>query len=577
MEVDIDESKSDSVPNYDSATMSEAQQNQPQPQNTTPPGELTSDNEKENNPEQRSITGIRWLLVCVSIFSANLLFGLDNTIAADIQGAVSETYNNTGQLGWLGVGFALGSAAGILPLGKAYGIFDNKWVFISCLTNFAAASALCGAAPNMNAMIVGRVWAGFGGAGMYLGTLNLLTALVLPKEQPLYVAMIGFVYGGGAILGPVVGGLLADSPATWRWGFYLNLVIFAVMAPIYLFLIPSTPRRPDTKFIDKLKLIDWLGILLNSGMYCCFTVAFLFGGVLWKWSDGPTIALIVLFGVFLIAFATTQKFCLLTDKVNRLFPCSFLRDPQLVLMYILMACSGGASIFVCVYYIPLYYLFARGDSGTGAAISLLPYICFYVACVLSCGAFMGRVGYHRVWFLISGLLLTAGAAAMYTVDRNTPNANIVGYTILLGTGMTTSQAAYAIGNLLVEPARAADVIQYINISQGSSQLIGLAIASAVFQGEAFSGIRELLSSDNYSDADIQAAIAGARSEVLMNASPEVRDAAMDVIIHAIDTVWILVIVAGALHTVCSLFLTGDRFVKAKGRDEGEAAPAMMIF
>lgn len=173
--------------------------------------------EKNSNTQQRSVRGFRWLLVCLSIFSANLLFGLDNTIAADIQGAVSETYSNTGQLGWLGVGFALGSAAGILPLGKAYGIFDNKWVFISCLVNFAAASALCGAAPNMEAMIVGRVWAGFGGAGMYLGTLNISTALTLPKEQPLYVALIGFVYGAGAILGPIVGGLLADSAATWRW------------------------------------------------------------------------------------------------------------------------------------------------------------------------------------------------------------------------------------------------------------------------------------------------------------------------------------------------------------------------
>ncbi|KAI0138719.1 MFS general substrate transporter [Hypoxylon sp. NC0597] len=542
----------------------------------TPPNEPTS--EKNDNTQQRSVRGFRWLLVCISIFSANLLFGLDNTIAADIQGAVSETYSNTGQLGWLGVGFALGSAAGILPLGKAYGIFDNKWVFISCLVNFAAASALCGAAPNMEAMIVGRVWAGFGGAGMYLGTLNISTALTLPKEQPLYVALIGFVYGGGAILGPIVGGLLADSAATWRWAFYLNLIIFAVMSPIYLFLVPSISRRPEMPFREKLKLIDWLGILLNSGMYCCFTVAFLFGGVLWEWSDGRTIALIVLFGAFLIAFAVTQKLCILTDKANRLFPCSFLRNRQLVLLYVLMACSGGASLFVAVYYIPLYYLFARGDSGTEAAVRLLPFICFYVATVLLCGAFMGRVGYHMVWFFVSGLILTAGAAAMSTVNLNTSDSNIIGYTILLGIGMTTSQAAYAVGHLLVEPARAADLIQYINISQGSSQLIGLAVASAVFQSEAFRGIRQILSPDLYSDADIQSAIAGTHSEVLTNAPPEIRDAVIVVIVRAIDKVWILAIAAGALHTVCAVFLTRERFVQPKGREAGEAAsPVVMMF
>ena len=118
---------------------------------------------------QREVTGFRWFLVCVAIFSANVLYGLDTTIAADIQASVSETFDNVTQLGWLGVGFTLGSTVAILPLGKAYGIFDTKLMFIGCLTMFTAGSALCGAALSMNAIIVGRVWAGAGGAGMYLG------------------------------------------------------------------------------------------------------------------------------------------------------------------------------------------------------------------------------------------------------------------------------------------------------------------------------------------------------------------------------------------------------------------------
>ncbi|KAH9890329.1 major facilitator superfamily domain-containing protein [Xylariomycetidae sp. FL2044] len=526
---------------------------------------------------QRSVRGVRWVLVCLAIFSANLLFGLDNTIAADIQGAVSSTYANTSQLGWLGVGFALGSASGILPLGKAYGLFDNKRVFIACLVNFAAASALCGAAPTMNAMIVGRVWAGFGGAGMYLGTLNLSTSLALPAEQPLYVGITGFVYGSGCILGPVVGGLLSDSPATWRWAFYINLVIFGVMAPIYVFLIPSIPRRPETPFPDKVKMIDWLGIVLSWAMFGTFTVAFLFGGVLWAWDDGSTVALIMVFGLATIAFVVTQKLCVLADARNRLFPCHFLRNPQLVLLYVIMSCIGGASLFVATYYIPLFALFAHGESGTEAAVRLLPYIALYVVGVLFCGATMGRVGYHMVWFLVSGLLLTAGAAAMYTVDIHTSNARLAGYAVLLGAGMTTSQAAYAVGNLLVEPDQAADLIQFINISQGSSQLIGLAIASAVFQAQSFGGIRRLLSPDEYSDADIQAAIAGARSEVLTSAPPAIKDAAIDIIVGAISRVWIMIIFAGALHTVCSLFLTRERFITPKGRESETTGPVVAIF
>jgi MFS family permease len=48
-------------------------------------------------------------------------------------------------------------------------------------------------------------------------TLNLVTIMSSPQEQPFYIGMTGFVYGSGCILGPIVGGALADSSATWRW------------------------------------------------------------------------------------------------------------------------------------------------------------------------------------------------------------------------------------------------------------------------------------------------------------------------------------------------------------------------
>lgn len=40
--------------------------------------------------------------------------------------------------------------------GKAYGIFDVKWLYVTHVFLFEVGSALCGAAPTMNALIVGR-------------------------------------------------------------------------------------------------------------------------------------------------------------------------------------------------------------------------------------------------------------------------------------------------------------------------------------------------------------------------------------------------------------------------------------
>ncbi len=51
-------------------------------------------------------------------------------------------------------------------------------------------SALCGAAPSINAFIVGRVIAGVGGNGMYLGAQTLLSVSTSDTERPMYLGVL---------------------------------------------------------------------------------------------------------------------------------------------------------------------------------------------------------------------------------------------------------------------------------------------------------------------------------------------------------------------------------------------------
>ncbi|KAF7563283.1 hypothetical protein G7046_g841 [Stylonectria norvegica] len=514
------------------------------PVGLTIPAEASSDesNETGSPPKsKRSIAGFRWFLVCIAIFSANFLYGLDTTIAADLQGAVSESFDNVSQLGWLGIGFCLGSTVSILPLGKAYGIFDTKWLFIGCLVMFAAGSALCGAAPSMSALIVGRVWAGTGGAGMYLGTLNLVSNITTPREASLYIAFQGFI-----VL------QLGDGLST-------SISLFLLQQLRYISsLSPLCRNSPTRRFLEKMRKLDWLGIVLTCGLYVCIVLAFTFGGPIWAWSDGRFIALVVLFVVFTAALAVTQQFAVLTTKTDRLFPCDFMGNPQLILLYICMAC-GGASLFVATYYIPLYFLFVHGDTGTQAAVRLLPFVCFYVTSILFCGWALPRTGYHMAWYLVSGMFLTAGGAAMYTIKADSPASYTYGFSVLLGLGLTYTQAGYSVTSSIVSPDRMSDAIQFMNVAQGQSQMLGLVIASAIFQSKAFEGMKAVLQGQNFSTEEIRAAIAGSQSKVFETISPELRARCTDVIVKTISDIWIMVITAGALLIVCSLFLTKKRF------------------
>jgi MFS family permease len=102
-------------------------------------------------------------------FGNNYASGLDTTIAADVQGPVLLSLGEIEKLPWIGIGFPMGSVSIILLVGVAYGLFNIKILYIASIVLFEVGSAVCGAAPNMNAMICGRIIAGMGGAGIYLG------------------------------------------------------------------------------------------------------------------------------------------------------------------------------------------------------------------------------------------------------------------------------------------------------------------------------------------------------------------------------------------------------------------------
>lgn len=148
---------------------------------------------------------------------------------------------------------------------------------------------------------------------------------------------------------------------------------------------------------------------------------------------------------------------------------------------------------------------------------------------------------------------TCGGATIYTVHSGTALANIYGYGVLLGLGMPTTQAGYAVGPLLVMADRVPEVIQFLNISQGSSQPVGLTIASALFQSMIYSALKGVLDVTGYSNEEIQAAIA--RATVLETA---LRHSGRGASMSFIENAWILVIAAGALFTLCSCFLTRRR-------------------
>ncbi|KAK3313200.1 major facilitator superfamily domain-containing protein [Apodospora peruviana] len=512
----------------------------------------------------RSIHGIKWALVCISLYISAFLYGLDTTIAADVQGPVIERFGQPDKLSWIGTGFPLGSVAVILLLGNMYGNFNMKWLFVGSILLFEVGSTICGAAPTMDALIVGRVLAGAGGSGMYLGVLNYLSLLTSEKERGLYITATGLFWGVGAVLGPVIGGAFASSSATWRWAFYINLVIGAAAAPVYVLAMPTIHPAPGKSLRERIVHFDFLGLFLIAGTWGFFTVAFQLAGTTsatmsWAWSSGPTIALLVLFGVFLVAAVVQQYFTIFTTASTRAFPGHLLLSRTQVLLFCATAAST-ASLFVPTYYIPIFFQFVKSDTPIRAAVRLLPFIVVAVFTNLAAGALLSKIRYYMPVYLLGGTLVTIGGALLMThLDVDASEGAIYGFTVIiaLGTGLTI-QLGYAVATLTVSPADIGHALSMQNVSQIGSTVICLVIAGQVFQSAAVANLGQALAGKGFSAQEIAAAVTGAQSEVFQQLSGDLRIAAIEAIVQAMQKSFILVIVGGAVLFVSALLMKREK-------------------
>lgn len=129
---------------------------------------------------------------------------------------------------------------------------------IAALIIFAIGTIVCGAAPNIAALLAGRTIQGIGGGGLLSVTYVVLADLLSPRERPKGILLIGIVWLVGTSCGPVMGGGFTYH-ATWRWIFWICLPFVAISLFLLAFL--RTPhQRPHLS--EALKMVDWAGICL---------------------------------------------------------------------------------------------------------------------------------------------------------------------------------------------------------------------------------------------------------------------------------------------------------------------------
>ncbi len=119
----------------------------------------------------------------------------------------------------------LAANAIILPISGWLGArLGRRNYFLLSIAVFTLASALCGMATSLNALIAFRVLQGLAGGGLQPSSQGVLLDAFPPEKQGAAMTIFGIAALLAPVVGPTLGGYITDNYG-WRWIFYLNLPV----------------------------------------------------------------------------------------------------------------------------------------------------------------------------------------------------------------------------------------------------------------------------------------------------------------------------------------------------------------
>ncbi|KAG4223466.1 hypothetical protein PC116_g28068 [Phytophthora cactorum] len=232
-------------------------------------------------------------------------------------------------------------------------------------------------------------------------------------------------------------------------------------------------------------------------------------------------------------------------------------------MDILFAQMASAQVVVTIpiYFIPIYFQYAKAESAMRSGVQLLPFVLPLVFSVMVNGAAMAQIGYYMPWYVLGSALALAGSALLYTIDTDTTDARIYGYSILTAFGVGLfSQAGFAVAQVKAAPQLLSQAVAFIGIGQISGVTLALVISNSVFLNESTNKIADIL--PDMPRSVVQQAVSGVGGDLFRNLNSDQRQRVLNAIIESIDNTFILVITASALSLVLSVFMKRERLFVA---------------
>lgn len=282
----------------------------------------------------------------------------------------AELHAGVTALQWVVDGYNIVYASLLLTAGTLADLYGRRRIFALGIALFCLGSLVCGLAPNVAALVSGRVIAGLG-AALEVPTSLAILAVAFPdsRRRTWALGVWASCNGLAFIIGPTFGGILVDV-AGWRSVFLLIIPLSILALALTLTSIPES-KEPDGRRLD---LPGQTLAIMALGALSLAVIE----GPRWGWTSLPgllSVATSIATGVLFVRRQAGQD--------GALVPLPMFENSVFSASLVVAGCMTFG-MYAMLFLTPLYLQIARGNSALVAGLELLPMsIAFVVVSQLS--------------------------------------------------------------------------------------------------------------------------------------------------------------------------------------------------
>jgi EmrB/QacA subfamily drug resistance transporter len=406
-----------------------------------------------------------WALPLVVLIAGMFMSVLDTSIVnVAIPTIQNEFGANTDDVQWVVTAYTLALGV-VVPctawLGDRFGL---SRLYNIALLAFAAGSALCGLAWDLNSLVIFRIVQAIPGGILPVITLSILYRIVPRERLGAAMGMYGLGVVFGPAIGPTLGGYLVEY-VDWRLIFYINVPIGILGAIAAGLVLPKFPRYVGRRF-------DLLGFVTIAGGLFALLLA-VSEGESWGWDSYEILGLLTVSVLSLALFVVIELEVaepLLDVRIFRYW--AFTHSLALVGVLVVV-------LFGVLFYIPQFLQVVQGWGAFESGLALLPQAVVMGLLMPVAGRIYDRIG-PRVP-VVTGLTIVAGASyLLHTITIDTTRVHVMWLLAIQAVGIGLAMMPIFTSGIAAIPVDKSNIASALNnVVRNVAGALGVAGLTAI--------------------------------------------------------------------------------------------------